>query len=158
MFNTSVFNVNVSELMYMFLRVSTVTRTNIDSFNLTIKNHQSKISFHIKFCEIDKEHTNNQLQHLHNELKHFTSELKYTFSTIILVNELINKKRNPHWRCFLCFLYDFTDAAYFEYSHHLSLIKKLNLQVVIFSSENKWEVEDDEATLWFYYHCCVLVA
>lgn len=125
--------------MYMFLKVSTVTRTNIDSFNLTIKNHQSKISFHIKFCEIDKQNRNNQLQHLHNELKHFTSELKYTFSTIILVNELINKKRNPHWRCFLCFLYDFTDAAYFEYLHHLSLIKKLNLQVVIFSSENKWK-------------------
>lgn len=99
MFNTLVFNVNVSELMYMILRVSTVTRTNIDSFNLTIKNHhrvKSKTSFHIKFCEIDKENRNNQLQHLHNELKHFTSELKYTFSTIILVNELINKKRNTH--------------------------------------------------------------
>lgn len=129
------FNVNVSELMYKFLRVSTVTRTNIYSFNLTIKNHQSKTSFHIKFCEVDKENRNNQLQHLHNELKHFTSELKLTFSTIILVNELLNKKRNTHCRCFLCFLYDFT--AYFKYSHHLSLIRKLNLQVVIFSSEDK---------------------
>lgn len=73
MFNTSVFNVNISELMYMILKASTVTRTNIYSFNLTIKYHQSKTSFHIKFCEIDKEHTNNQLQYLHNELKHFTS-------------------------------------------------------------------------------------